>query len=105
MAPVLKAALDKSRELLRRGNVEFCKKYLRLTEEEGYNWGFIKGAWSSVANVSIALFQDFIGTGSESRMNIPSTMGWWKWRAEKKDITNALADKIYDITKTYGRLK
>lgn len=89
----------------REEDVEFCKKYLRLTEEEGYNWGFIKGAWSSVANVSIALFQDFIGTGSESRMNIPSTMGWWKWRAEKKDITNALADKIYDITKTYGRLK
>ena len=86
-------------------SVQFAKEYLNLTEEEGYNWGFIKGAWSSVANISIALFQDFIGTGSESRMNVPSTMGWWRWRAKKKDINDDLADKIYDMTKTYGRLK
>lgn len=86
-------------------DVEFCKKYLRLNKEEGYNWGFIKGAWGSVANLSIALFQDFIGGGSETRMNLPSTLGWWKWRAKERDINNKLADKIYEMTQVYGRLK
>ena len=34
-------------------------KYLGLNEEEGYNWGFIRGAWSSVASLAIAQMQDF----------------------------------------------
>lgn len=84
--------------------VEYCKDYLKLNEEEGYNWGFIRGAWSSTANVSIALMQDFLGYGSESRMNYPSTLGWWKWRIEDGVLDEELAEKIYDITKLYSRL-
>lgn len=84
--------------------VEFCKEYLKLTEEEGYNWGFIRGAWSSISDISIATMQDFLGYGSEARMNIPSTLGWWKWRIQRDEINSELAEKIYNITKIYGRI-
>ena len=29
-------------------SVKFAKEYLNLTKEEGYNWGMMRGAWSSV---------------------------------------------------------
>ena len=84
--------------------VDFAIKYLKLTEDEGYNWGFIRGAWSSTANLAMAQLQDFLGLGSMGRMNIPSTMGGnWLWRVKKEDLTDELAAKIYDMTKLYGR--
>lgn len=85
-------------------DIEYCEKYLKLTDEEGYNWGFIRGVWSSVADTSIALMQDFLDLGNESRMNMPSTTGQnWRWRLRKGILTDELAEKIYDITKLYGR--
>ena len=79
-------------------------EYLNLTEEEGYNWGLIRGIWGSVANTSIALMQDFLNLGNEARINLPSTMGNnWCWRAKKSAFTNELAKKIYRLTKIYGR--
>lgn len=87
-----------------KSDVEYCKDYLALTENEGYNWGFIRGAWGSVANVSIALMQDFLNLGNETRVNFPSTLGDnWKWRAKKGSYDIELANKIYRYTKMYGR--
>jgi len=87
-----------------RDDVKHAIKYLNLNKEEGYNWGFIRGAWSSVANLAIAQMQDFLGLGTEARMNIPSTLGGnWLWRLKKGELTEDLADKIYQITKLYGR--
>ncbi|WFA07958.1 4-alpha-glucanotransferase [Tissierella sp. Yu-01] len=83
---------------------EYAVKYLRLNEEEGFHWGFIKGAWSSTAYLAIAQMQDFLGTGEETRMNEPSTLGKnWRWRVSKVDLTDELAEKIAGITITYGR--
>ncbi|MEG0771938.1 4-alpha-glucanotransferase [Clostridium sp.] len=85
-------------------DVDFAVKYLKLTEEEGYNWGFIRGALSSVGNLAIAQMQDFLGLGEESRMNIPSTLGGnWQWRVKKEALSDELAQKIYEVTKLYGR--
>ncbi|MDO5518646.1 MAG: 4-alpha-glucanotransferase, partial [Clostridium sp.] len=78
--------------------------YLKLNGDEGYNWGFIRGIWSSVANVAIAQIQDFLNLGNEARTNLPSTLGDnWRWRAKNGVFTDELADKIYDLTKLYGR--
>lgn len=83
---------------------KFAIDYLKLTEEEGYNWGFIRGAWSSVGRIAIAQMQDFLGLGKKARMNIPSTLGGnWQWRVKKEDLTDELANKIKHITKLYGR--
>ncbi|MFT9497853.1 4-alpha-glucanotransferase [Anaerosolibacter sp.] len=85
-------------------DVEHAKEYLNLTEDEGYHWGFLRGVWSSVGALAIAPMQDFLGLGSEHRMNIPSTIGGnWQWRVKKEDLTDGLAAKIYRFTKRYGR--
>ena len=83
--------------------VKYCKDYLKLSRDEGYNWGFIRGVWSSTANTSIALMQDFLNLGSECRMNKPSEIGWWKWRIEDGALSDKLAKRIYGITKLYDR--
>lgn len=84
--------------------LEHAKKYLKLTEKEGYNWGFIRGIWSSVSYLSIAQMQDFLDLGSETRTNIPSTLGGnWEWRATSDQITESLAEKILELAKLYGR--
>lgn len=38
-------------------------QYLALNREEGLNWGFIRGAWSSVGNLAVAQMQDFLNLG------------------------------------------
>ena len=83
---------------------EKAVEYFKLTEEEGYNWGVIRGVWSSVANTSIGVMQDFLNLGNEARINKPSTLeSNWSWRAKDNVFTNELANKIYRLTKIYGR--
>lgn len=87
-------------------SVKKAKEYLQLTKEEGYNWGMMRGAWSSTADLVIVTMQDLIGLGSSARMNVPSTLGTnWKWRAHKEDINAKLARKVYGKTEIYGRLR
>lgn len=84
--------------------VEKAIEYLSLTKEEGYNWGVIRGVWSSIADISIAQMQDFLNLGNEARINMPSTLGMnWRWRVKEDAFTDELAEKIYKITKIYGR--
>jgi len=84
--------------------VEKAIEYLSLTKEEGYNWGVIRGVWSSIADVSIAQMQDFLDLGNEARINMPSTLGKnWRWRVKEDAFTEELAEKIYKTTKIYGR--
>ncbi len=86
-------------------SVKFAKEYLNLTKEEGYNWGMMRAAWSSVADMAIVPMQDLIGLGSEARMNTPSTLGNnWKWRATEEQINSKLAARLYSYTQMYGRL-
>lgn len=85
-------------------DVDYAVRYLNLNEKEGYNWGFIRGALSSVGTLAIAQMQDYLGLEDEGRMNIPSTLGGnWQWRVKKEALTEELAEKINKITKLYGR--
>lgn len=84
--------------------VKYAKEYLNLTKEEGYNWGLMRGAWSSVAEMAIVPMQDLIGLGSEARINTPSTIGNnWKWRATEDQINTKLAKRLYKYMVMYGR--
>jgi 4-alpha-glucanotransferase len=85
---------------------DFVKSYLRLSEQEGYNWGMIKSVWASPAEIAIVPMQDFLGLGSEARINTPSTLGGnWAWRIRGECINDWLAEIIYHYTKTYRRVK
>ncbi|NCC87953.1 MAG: 4-alpha-glucanotransferase, partial [Clostridia bacterium] len=82
---------------------ECAAEYLHFTEQEGYNWGMMKAAWECVSDTAIVTMQDLLGLDSDSRMNIPSTIGTnWKWRMQKES-TDGLAKKINKYMKTYKR--
>jgi 4-alpha-glucanotransferase len=84
----------------------FVKNYLNIKGTKEVEWAFIRAAISSVSELAIIPIQDYLGLGSEARMNMPSTLGNnWKWRMKKDDLTKELADRIYTLCKTYARVK
>ena len=84
--------------------VSQAKEYLHLDQKEGYNWGFIRAAYMSCADVAIITMQDLLGIGSEGRINTPSTLGFnWQWRYSKKTFDKRLANKIASMTVCYDR--
>ncbi len=84
-------------------DLDYAKCYYGLNEEEGYNFGFIRGGMSSVAYLFVAQMQDYLGLGNEATINRPGTLGNWKWRMLKGKADSALAKKISLITHTYHR--
>lgn len=89
-----------------KDSVRFAKDYLNLTKEEGYNWGMMRAAWSSVADMAIVPMQDLLGLDSKARINIPSTTGGnWQWRATPEQIDNKLAKKLHKCMQMYARLR
>lgn len=89
-----------------REEVEFAKKYLNLTEDEGLNWGMIRGAMTSVADMAIFQMQDILGLGNETRMNYPGTAsGNWTWRMKIGEFSEELIEKLKSYTQMSGRLK
>ena len=85
-------------------DVKFARQYLGLNEEEGFNWGILRGGLSSVANLFVAQMQDYLGLGAESRMNTPGILGGnWQWRMKEEQITKELTEKIGEAARIYGR--
>ena len=57
-----------------------------------------------MATLFVAQMQDYLGLGKYNRINLPGTaVGNWQWRMLAKEPTDALADKIKDMTCLYGR--
>lgn len=83
---------------------EFCSQYLRLNPQEGYNWGMIKAAMATAAKLCIIPMQDFMGLGSDARINTPATDGGnWQWRISDGCINDWLAGIIKECTLLYRR--
>lgn len=87
-------------------DVAFAIRYLGLNETEGYVWGMLRGGMSSVADLFIAQMQDYLELDSNSRMNIPGTLGGnnWRWRLLPDEFSGELADRIGEFTRIYGRV-
>lgn len=86
---------------------KLCRDYLNLDKcsEDEIHWEFIRAAQGSVADLAIIPIQDYLGLGSEARINTPSTLGNnWKWRMKNGDFTKELAGQIRAMTELYGRL-
>ena len=85
-------------------DIDMAVRYLGLNDEEGFNWGILRGGMSSVADLFVAQMQDYLGLGSEARMNVPGVLGGnWQWRLEKGQIGADLAEKIAETARIYGR--
>jgi len=61
-------------------------------------------ALSSVARTAIVPLQDVLNLGTESRMNVPGAVGAsWTWRVRAEQLDPACADRLAELTTTYGR--
>ena len=84
---------------------KFVRDYLRIGENESFNWAFIKSAMATPADTVILQMQDFLGLDNTARINTPATtVNNWQWRIEKGCINDWLAQIIYDVTALYYRL-
>lgn len=70
---------------------EYCDRIIRL-------------ALGSVADLAIIPIQDYLGLGSEARVNVPSTLGLnWRWRLTKEDMDESILSYISELTQIYER--
>lgn len=77
----------------------------KCTHDNEIHWDFICLAMRSVADTCIIPVQDYLGLGSEARMNIPSTLGTnWKWRMKQNCFSNEMIERIKMLTKLYARI-
>lgn len=64
----------------------------------------IRLAFSSDARLAIAPLQDYLGLGSEARLNVPGTSsGNWRWRLERHRLSQAVVDSIGELVAEAGR--
>ena len=66
---------------------------------------FIRAALMSRAETCVISLQDWMGLGSESRINVPARLeNNWHWRLKNGLLTKRLCGEIYEATRRYGRL-
>lgn len=83
---------------------QFARDYLNSRSDDEIHWDAIRGAWSSVASMAISPVQDFLGLGSEARINTPGVaVGNWQWRLRHGVLTDELAERIAKLTRVYSR--
>lgn len=86
---------------------EFSKEYMgnaKSTDEE-LPWDFIRMSMESVANLAVTPMQEFLGLGTEARINYPSTLGNnWKWRLLPGQFTPEMAKRIHRLTQITARI-
>lgn len=89
---------------LNKKDKKFAKKYLNITSKKEAGWELIRAAIASVSETAIIPLQDYLGLGSEARINIPSTLGNnWKWRVQRGQWGEELAERIYKLCSLYKR--
>ena len=66
----------------------------------------IHAGMDSKADLFVAQMQDYLRLGAEARMNEPGTLKVenWRWRAERAQLTDRLAEEIADLTNAAGRV-
>jgi 4-alpha-glucanotransferase len=64
----------------------------------------IKSAFSTKARLAIAPMQDYLGLGSEARINTPGTPGGnWRWRVLDSQLTPEVCDNVAKMVRASGR--
>jgi 4-alpha-glucanotransferase len=64
----------------------------------------IRVAFSTAARIAIAPLQDYLGLGSEARINTPGTPGGnWRWRVIDTQLTPDICDNVASMVSASGR--
>ena len=82
------------------------REYLGRRERgsKDIHWDLIRLALSSTAKLAVIPMQDYLGLGSEARINVPSTLGQnWRWRLLPGEVTEELLEKCRRMAQVYGR--
>ena len=80
-----------------QGLSETQEAVLRLTggTSETVHTDMIKAAFSTAAHLAIAPMQDYLGLGSEARINTPGVAGGnWRWRVMDTQLTPQFCDTV-----------
>ncbi|MBQ5754161.1 MAG: 4-alpha-glucanotransferase, partial [Oscillospiraceae bacterium] len=82
----------------------FAMKYLRVAKEEDLADAILCAALASCGDTCILPLADWLGLGSQARINTPGKMGAnWAWRAQPGCLTPALAARMKELCILYGR--
>lgn len=87
---------------------EFAIEYIGggNTPEGEFHWDLIRTALASVADLAVIPVQDYLGLGTEARVNEPSTLGKnWRWRMCAGDLDPETVHRCRRMAKIYGRLE
>jgi len=89
------------------GEIELARKaVLKITSgtPETIHVDLINVTFSTEAKLAIAPMQDFLGLGSEARINTPGTLGGnWRWRVLETQMTREVCDNIAKMVRASGR--
>jgi len=67
-------------------------------------YDLIRLALGSTANTAVVPLQDVLDLPSECRMNVPGVVGAsWCWRVRADQLDPTCADRLGELTTTYGR--
>lgn len=82
----------------------FAEEYLGASGAESVRRALLRCGQGSVAELFVAQMQDYLGLGSEARINVPGVAGGnWQWRMLPGRAGKALAAEIRELTHTFGR--
>lgn len=79
---------------------------LRLTggSAASISMDLIRAAFATKSRLAIAPMQDYLGLGSEARLNTPGkSSNNWRWRLQRSQISDEICDKIADTVSKSGR--
>ncbi|MBV9273152.1 MAG: 4-alpha-glucanotransferase [Verrucomicrobia bacterium] len=89
---------------------EGVKKYLSdylQNDTQDVPWSLIHAGYASSSRIFIAPFQDYLGLGSEARMNRPGQpTGNWKWRYQPAQLDRLWGERgalLKDFARLYER--
>jgi 4-alpha-glucanotransferase len=80
--------------------IETQQNALKVTggTRETIHLDMIRLAFNSQAKLAIAPMQDFLGLGSESRLNIPgTTLNNWRWRVSKEQLSPSFCESVANL--------
>jgi 4-alpha-glucanotransferase len=64
----------------------------------------IRLAFSSKSTLAVAPMQDYLGLGSEARLNVPgTTLNNWRWRMRAEQMRPALLASVRKLVREAGR--
>ncbi len=88
----------------RRSMLRYAREYLGVKRNSQLPEAIIRAALASVCHTAVIPMQDWLGLGTEARINRPATLGGnWEWRMVEGQLTEELSSRIKSYTTTYGR--